>query len=220
MESRVQRTSESFIGNLTGASPAEIQKYVAEIRSNREFHDGIEAKRSTYGGRRYSSWGIGLSPPMGMVLYVICRGQKPDLVVETGVASGISSSYILCALDLNKHGELYSIDLPWSESGGGRQSGCLIPDHLRQQWHLISGSSSDKLAPLLEKLGQIDVFLHDSDHSYENMLWEFQTAWAHLKTGGALLSHNIDYNSAFADFCRSVKTRGYAFHEMGGLAKA
>lgn len=217
MDNRIQRAAESFIMNLTGANAAEIQEYVAEIRLNQEFHNRIEENRSAFGRRRYSSWDFGISTTLGVVLYAICRRQKPNIAVETGVASGVSSSYILCALEQNKHGQLYSIDLPWWREN---QSGWIIPDYLRHRWHLILGKSSETLAPLLEKVTEIDIFLHDSEHSYQNMLWEFRTAWTYLKVGGLLLSHNIDTNDAFSDFCQDRGVKGYSLTNMGGMVKA
>jgi len=51
---------------------------------------------------------VGLAP----YLYVAVRALKPSIVVETGVGSGMSSSFILRALAMNGFGTLYSIDLP------------------------------------------------------------------------------------------------------------
>ena len=216
MDKRIQEAAESFIMNLTGANAVEIQEYVAEIGLNQEFYNRIEANRSIFGRGRHHSWDFA-GTTLGVVLYAICRRQKPDIAVETGVASGVSSSYILCALEQNKHGQLYSIDLPsWQEN----QSGWMIPDYLRHRWHLILGKSSEKLAPLLKKVTEIDIFLHDSEHSYQNMLWEFQTAWTYLKAGGLLLSHNIDINDAFSDFCQDHGVKGYSLTTMGGIVKA
>lgn len=216
MDNTIQRSAESFVMKLTGASAAEVQEYSAEIRLNQEFRNRIEGKRST-SGRGHWSWDYGVGSTLGEVLYAICRRQSPAIVVETGVASGVSSSYILCALEKNGHGELYSIDLPWWQEN---QSGWMIPDYLRHRWHLIQGRSSGKLTPLLEKVAEIDIFLHDSEHSYKNMLWEFQTAWAYLKVGGILLSHNVDSNDAFSDFCREKGVKGYSLTNMGGVVKA
>jgi predicted O-methyltransferase YrrM len=213
MNDRSERSVQTFIVNLIGAEIAEMQQHIAEITSNQEFSKSLNDKRSTPDRRRFSSWGV--SSTLGVVLYAICRQVRPAIVVETGVASGISSSYILQSLEDNKLGTLHSIDQPSWET----QSGWIIPDHLRHRWHLIVGRSSDRLLPILEKVGEINIFLHDSEHSYENMLWEYQTAWAHLKGGGVLLSHNIDYNDAFSDFCRSVKLRGHKLESLGGLMK-
>jgi predicted O-methyltransferase YrrM len=212
----IELAAENFILNLTQASRMEIQGYIAEITGNSKFLDLIQQKQTASGGRRYSSWDFGMSTALGEVLYTICRKQKPDVVVETGVSSGVSSSYILCALEWNKRGQLYSIDFPWWQD---YPSGWRIPDYLRHRWHLIQGKSSETLLPTLKKVTEVDIFLHDSDHTYENMLWEFQTAWKYLKPAGLLLSHNIDTNDAFHDFCQSVNVRGYSLSNMGGVVK-
>ena len=51
----------------------------------------------------------------GEDFYVMLRMLKPDIVVETGVFSGVSSSFILKALGDNNTGMLYSVDHPLSE---------------------------------------------------------------------------------------------------------
>ena len=91
---------------------------------------------------------------------------------------------------------------------------------MRHRWHLTLGRSSETLLPLLDKLGQIDVFFHDGEHSYGNMLWEFQNAWTFLRAGGLLLAHNIDFNDAFFDFRRRLNVKGYSLGDMGGIVKA
>ncbi len=237
MNDNMGGAAQDFVKNLTDAGATEIQEYAREITSNRESHNRLEENRSNIDGRRFYSWGMGIGTRLGTVLYVLCRKLKPNTVVETGVASGVSSAYILCALEENNHGELRSIDLPWEEGmtysrryfssddvsrkmAGEKQSGWIIPDYLRHRWHLLLGRSSEKLPPLLEKLGMIGIFLHDSEHSYQNMLWEYETAWAHLKAGGILLSHNIDMNNAFSHFCRSVGGKGFVLTNMGGIVKS
>ena len=46
----------------------------------------------------------------GLFLYILCKLAKPELIVETGVAYGLSSMYILQAFEENKKGSLHSID--------------------------------------------------------------------------------------------------------------
>lgn len=52
------------------------------------------------------------------------------------------------------------------------------------------------------------LFFHDSDHSYENMFFEFLWAWDHLKAE-VIISDDIDGNDAFFDFCKSAGVTGY-----------
>ena len=47
-----------------------------------------------------------------ILLYLLIRKYYPEVVVETGVAQGVSSMFILQAMDDNDHGSLVSIDLP------------------------------------------------------------------------------------------------------------
>ena len=53
-----------------------------------------------------------LNPNYGPVLYATVRVARPDIVVETGVGSGVSSTFFLSAMEANGVGRLYSIDLP------------------------------------------------------------------------------------------------------------
>jgi hypothetical protein len=110
---------------------------------------------------------------------------KPDVIVETGVASGSSSAYTLHVMELNQKGFLYSIDLPNVDVGAyipkGKQTGWLVPIKLRHRWKLIFGRSQDELPILLKKLRSIDAFLHDSEHTYETMMFEYEDAWEHLR---------------------------------------
>ena len=138
-----------------------------------------------------------------LFLYVLCKMLKPDTVVETGVAYGQSSSYILQALKENNKGILYSIDnifRPWESLG---KIGDAIPQNLRERWKLVAGSSAEKLEETLRSKKTIDMFLHDSLHTYKNMLFEFNTSWSSIKKNGFLISDDVSENNAFLDFYSS-----------------
>ena len=55
--------------------------------------------------------GTMLTPLRAPIVYATVRILKPSIVVETGVASGVSTTLILQALSLNGKGQLYSIDI-------------------------------------------------------------------------------------------------------------
>ncbi len=83
----------------------------------------------------------------------------------------------------------------------------------------VENDSRQELSPLLERLGHIDVFLHDSLHTLEHMQWEYETAWSHLNPGGFLLSHDVLWNRAFRDKCRSTHAKPVIYRTLGILEK-
>ncbi len=130
--------------------------------------------------------------------YVICRALRPRVVVETGVGSGVTTSFILQALAANGEGHLWSIDLP--PIGAEHFAGSFVPQPLRSRWTMLRGRSRDLLPQLLADLPAPDVFLHDSLHTTRNMTFEFQAAWAKMAAGGVLLSDDIHMSKSFAHF--------------------
>lgn len=160
----------------------------------------------------------------GLRLYRLLRELKPLRAVETGVCNGVSTAFLLLALERNGTGELHSIDLPevagqeyesgtfWDGKGGavippGREAGWMVPEHLRKRWRLVLGRSQDELPGLLERVESIDFFMHDSEHSYECMSFEFEQAWEAMNEGGALVADDVNVNSAWEEFTTRVGRR-------------
>ena len=168
--------------------------------------------------------------PHSIVPYCLTRLLRPKTVLETGVEHGISSWLILKAMQRNGQGQLHSIDLPnhhatIDDTGReqinhlprGRSPGWLVPEHLRAHWHLHLGDAKQVLPEVLSTLGSIDIFIHDSLHSYEHMMFEYRAAWPHLKAGGLLLSDDIGWSDAFLDFARAMKWAPIVFREEAGM---
>jgi hypothetical protein len=182
----------SNLAEMLGTAKDELQGYANEILKDKTYQ--------CFGTIRTKE----------QVLYCVTRHLKPEKVVETGVFNGYSTYAFLKALNRNKKGFLYSIDLPsYFESKDvppelrlpkGKHPGWAVPDYLKDRWGLILGKSKEKLPPLLERLGQIDIFCHDSEHTYENMMFEYKTAFPYIRKGGILISDDITYNSSFYDF--------------------
>ena len=187
-----------------------------------EFWDTVQGE--TAPGHRYNTGRVtgrdGYDE--GFRLYRLLRDLRPQVAVETGVCNGVSTAFLLLALEDNGEGELHSIDLPevageeyeqgtfWDGKGGavippGKEPGWMVPTELRDRWHLLLGRSQDELPPLLERLGSIDFFMHDSEHSYECMSFEFRAAWDALREGGVLVADDVNVNSAWVEFVREVE---------------
>ena len=131
--------------------------------------------------------------------YLACRVLEPAVVVETGVAYGVSSAFILRALEENGRGVLHSVDLPPLRREYERLWGVAVDGAQRGRWKLHRGSSARVLPQLLEELETVDLFVHDSLHTYRNMRREFEAVWPHLRTGGALIADDVERNRAFGE---------------------
>jgi len=165
-------------------------------------------------------------------LYLVVRAMRPNLVVETGVFDGISSSVILQALQDANAGKLVSVDLPatnvvagstdrmgYSSLPNGCRPGWVIPDYLRSRHELILDDSRTALPSIFETHGYADLFFHDSLHTFDHQYFEYNLAWAHLHEDGILASDDITWNNAFSQFCSERRTRYVQVRGMGAVRK-
>ena len=159
-----------------------------------------------------------------IIAYALVRALRPRIFVETGVLHGLTSGFLLQALEKNESGRLISVDYPsYFESGPSNQDGCnavlppgkepgwVVAERHRPRWNLVIGTSLEELPKLFGELQEIDMFCHDSEHTYDTMWGEMNLAWPMLKSGGALICDNIDNNSCFFDFTRRVHRQAIIF---------
>lgn len=146
-----------------------------------------------------------------LLLYGLVTCLKPEVVIETGVASGFSTAFAGAALLENGAGRLISVDLPPQEGSiddGGhfdwvsRPVGWAIPDRIREELGerhtLVLEDTKTSLPRLLDELGTIDMFVHDDLHTPDHMRWEFELVWPHLRAGGVVMSDDV--NQGWLDF--------------------
>lgn len=162
----------------------------------------LRAKGIRAGPESFQSWNDG---DAGFVRAIWClvRHLKPRSTVETGVAHGVTSRCILEAAEKNGDGHLWSIDLPPLERHWREQVGMAVDHRQAHRWSYIKGSSRRHLPELLSRLGQIDLFIHDSLHSEHNVRFELDLAWAALRPGSALVIDDIDANWGFSSFTQA-----------------
>lgn len=163
------------------------------IRSELEAQ-GLRVGRYTYGD--YSDAEMSLARAVwGTVLH-----QRPSVVLETGVARGVTSRIVLEALNRNGHGHLWSIDLPLKNLRG--QTGAAVPASHRKRWSYIEGSSRRRLPSLLRSLNRIDLFIHDSLHTARNTRFEMERAISVMRQGGVMIVDDISTHQGFVEFAR------------------
>ncbi|QGA68063.1 class I SAM-dependent methyltransferase [Sulfolobus sp. E11-6] len=198
------RNSESISKALKEIFNVDLNKYWDEAE---EINN--EIKRALGNDFRYA-----LSETKRYILYSIIKYYNPDIVIETGVGPGVSSTIILSALE---KGTLYSIDVRETLENG-KQVGFLVQEQLRSKWKLYIGRSRDILPDLLKRLGKVDIFLHDSEHTFENVTFELNIVWDYLRNGGVLLIDNLDFTKAPYYFAKQKGVKLYKLtNEAGGL---
>jgi hypothetical protein len=173
---------ERFISTITGVSARRLREFLGEPIHTPEFAARLREVSATFGEMKIYS--ADLYAKKILLQYITIRALRPKIVVETGVANGVSSAYILLALQKNQRGALYSIGLNDPQYlPTGKPLGWIVPESLKSRWHLLIGDSSALLPSLLSKLRTIDLFIHDSLHTYDHMLWEYRTAFPLSRAG-------------------------------------
>jgi predicted O-methyltransferase YrrM len=202
-----------------------LVSFFDEIQGHSTLVKEIEAsvsKEPTWKTKIFSSvWDLTL---YRIVNYCLVRAFRPKMMVETGVLHGLTTHFILSALDRNSAGKLISIDYPsYFEKGVAnkdgynytlppkREPGWIIPQKYAHIWKLHLGRSVDVLPKVFSENGEIDIFLHDSEHTYETMEYEMRIAWENLRSGGLLIVDNINANTSFFDFCREKNSSPMVF---------
>jgi predicted O-methyltransferase YrrM len=194
---------EKFIAHITGVSTRQVRSFMDEPISTPAFAEGLHAAEKRF--RALSIESADLFAKKVLTQYAAVRALAPACIVETGVANGVSSAYLLLALHKNGKGRLHSIGLADPAFlPPGVAPGWLVPSWLRGLWQVHIGDAREILGSLLSQLGSVDIFIHDSLHTYDHMMWEFEITYPVLRAGGLLVADDALWNSSFYDFARKV----------------
>jgi hypothetical protein len=197
----VEPNWESLLGEWLGLSNADV--VTEEFWSLwAQVLGDLDAKGIQAGPLGFKGWNDG-DPGFVRALWLLVRHLRPTNVVETGVAHGVTSRFILEALERNGEGRLCSIDRPPLEREWQEQVGFAVDPRLRHGWSYIRGSSRQRLPGLLAQLVGIDIFVHDSLHSERNVRFEIDSAWPFLRPGGVIVVDDIDVNNGFRSFTQN-----------------
>lgn len=183
---------------LTGATEAELRTFRRELADSRL--PDILAERGA--GTAFAD-----ELPQGPLLYLLTRALQPDVVVETGVRPGYSTTWFLGALEANGRGRLISLG-PGPTVGRARgvhevQVGQFVPPALRTRWTLALGNTEEHVSGILADARPVDLYFYDNGPDADRARFELRSAWTALSRRGVLLAHHIDANPAWPEFCRA-----------------
>ncbi len=95
-----------WVAALANVSPAQAERALDEAQNEHALFRHLERMHREGGRTSY----VEIDAPLE--LYALIRLLRPAHVVEVGVSSGVSSAYLLKAMDRLGRGTLHSVDLP------------------------------------------------------------------------------------------------------------
>lgn len=182
------------------AEPNSIKSYISEYE---KIIDKANFKRQNVMLNYPENYNV--ADTAALLLYLLIRFNHPETVLETGVANGLSSNVILNALNANGKGTLYSVDI-------NPDVGALVDESVKSRWQLkiIDFKNAKKeFQQLVNALPAVDLFIHDSDHSYNGQMSEYKTAYPKISAQGIFASDDIDLSWAFVDYCKEKTVKPY-----------
>lgn len=104
------------------------------------------------------------------LLYFLVRKFRPLNILETGVAIGYSSCFILAGIKKNSIGKLFSSDFHFLGVNNSKKYIGFLPKQLNydKNWTLLTEGDEFNIPKFLNKIGKdkIDLFHYDSEKSY------------------------------------------------------
>lgn len=195
-----------------------LGRYCSELLADKPLRDTFEAESKKRKITKYKSWQDRVDRLTGNIAlyYGIIRELRPSVIVETGTATGSMTSFLLAALNRNRHGKLISIDLP-AHSGqltmditvAPEDVGYWIPVQYRERWDYRPGDAKVLLPGILSE-NRVDVFIHDSLHTRSHMAFEYAVARALLPPNALIMSDDILWNDAFQSFTALHRLNAYS----------
>jgi hypothetical protein len=173
-----------------------------------EIVGGLSASGVRVGLASYGRWSD-CDQAQAQAIWCFVGHMRPETVVETGVAHGITSRVILEGLKRNGRGRLWSVDLPAVDPILHSEIGMAVPENLRSRWTYVEGTSRERLRPLLATLPHPDLFVHDSLHTGRNLRFELDSVWPVVRPGGVVVVDDIDHNLGFQTFIERAEARAW-----------
>jgi hypothetical protein len=129
-----------------------------------------------------------------IVLAAILEIFRIDTFIETGTQHGISTSAVAKFRSIKHEGfSINSIDV-----GQAR----LVQQEPNVNYLTLESPVRRNFKKVTLRIAHGNtLFFHDSDHTFENMYFEFDWAWNELKVG-ILVADDIDMNNAYSKFCQ------------------
>jgi Methyltransferase domain len=189
-----------FVANIAGTDIQTARGYIEEVLNDDALRRHIADATRTSPRRWLADPSALLGRRIGW--YALVRVLKPQHVVETGTDKGLGSVVLAAALLRNGFGRLTTID-------NNPASGYLISGAYAPVINRVIGDSVSTLASLRD----VDIFLHDSDHSADYERSEIETVADVLSRDALVMSDNAELTDELARWAERTDRRFAYFDE-------
>jgi hypothetical protein len=191
---------EHLHGLLGAAWPCPYRRQLDELVA--EINATLAAGGLRYGRQSYGCYSDA-DRSLCRAAWCVVLHARPGVVIETGVAHGVTSRIVLEGLGQNEHGNLWSIDLPHPlDRELHAQTAAAVTDACRARWSYLEGSSRQRLPRLVAQVPEVDLFIHDSLHTARNTMFEMEQVAPAMPPDGIMLVDDIRMHDGFASFAR------------------
>ncbi len=158
-------------------------------------HEIITSKQTLLPSGERKATTAGISALHAWTLYNVVLHQKPDVVIEVGMAQGISTLSILCALDKTE-GNLISID-PYVNWPSGKKAALYAVERAgyAERHRHIEEKSYRALPKLLAQSTQVNLGYIDGNHAFEHAFIDFFYLDRMLPIGGVIGFNDVGWRS-------------------------
>jgi hypothetical protein len=190
-----------FVSAVSGADIGQVRSWMQELEDDNQLLSHLTRRLSSNPRWRMSAKEPHWARRFGW--YALVRAAQPDHVIETGTHLGLGSCAIAAALLRNGHGRLTTIDID-------PEAGYLIEEPWASIVDRRTGDSIDVLAGLKD----VDLFLHDSLHTYDYETRELTAVEPNLRGDAIILSDNARESSALPDWAERTGRHYLFFSEQ------
>ncbi|MEY7849546.1 class I SAM-dependent methyltransferase [Natrarchaeobius sp. A-rgal3] len=212
--SEYDKIREDSLAKLFDVESNQTQKIIKSVRDG-PIEEHIQNCRSQMEEKPYSLGGANLG---GETAHVLTHLIKPNAILEIGVANGVSTAYILGALEeLELEPDIRAIDKPLFESdvrekrgergiegvGGiipnGAEAGWVVPMEWRADYgyQYYVADFTEILPRVIRSMPKLDLVIYDASKDASEMIMAYETIIQSLSSNGVLISDDICVNNSF-----------------------
>ena len=144
------------------------------------------------------------------IIYFLMINFKPNIILETGVAAGLSSRCILEAIKKNSKGILYSSDFPYFRlDNPEKYIGIMVPEELKKNWRLEILGDEKNIKKFKLEIDYADIILYDSDKRYSGKINFFKAINNLIRPNSIIVVDDLHNDSFFLEYVNEKKCKNW-----------